>query len=65
MINTWLHAIRTSDGKIVLDNKDGETVASFVSDAVFYIVTGFKDVNAFNAHQDDQPVKFLLWKREH
>jgi hypothetical protein len=54
----------TIDG-VYLTDTHGDIVATFVSLATFYIVTGFKTVEAYNAWQDEQPVKFLVWKREH
>lgn len=70
MINTKLKAenVFRLGGKtdaINLVNLDGETVAAFSSAAFFYIVTGFKSAEAYNEHHDDEPVKFLVWKREH
>lgn len=50
---------------VYLTDTNGDIVATFVSLATFYIVTGFKTVEAYNAVQDEQPVKFLQWKREH
>ena len=65
MINTKLTAYDTFSDEIILENTDGDTVARFSSDAFFYIVTGFKTVADFNAHQNEHPVKFLVWPRAH
>lgn len=68
MINITLKAVavETPTGtKINLVNVDGDTVATFHGFPFFYVVTGFKTVDAFNANQEEQPTKFLLWKREH
>lgn len=67
MINTKLKAERGGLGNamVTLKNVDGETVATFSSDAFFYVVTGFKTIEAYNEYQEEQPVKFLVWKREH
>jgi hypothetical protein len=64
MINTKLTATENDKG-IFLENAAGDTVACFESAAYFYIVTGFKSVEAYNEHHADEPVKFLVWKREH
>lgn len=65
MINTKLRATQLENRKIVLMNNDGEIVAEFAGSAFFYVVTGFKSADAYNAHHADEPVKFLVWKREH
>lgn len=66
MINMKLKAVQhPTNGKIWLTNADGDIVAEFMTAPFFYIVTGFKTVEAYNAHHDEQPTKFLLWKREH
>jgi hypothetical protein len=54
----------TTDG-VYLTDTGGDIVATFVSLATFYIVTGFRTVEAYNAHQDQQPTKFLVWERKH
>ncbi|QBQ72105.1 hypothetical protein Milano_083 [Agrobacterium phage Milano] len=65
MINTKLIAREVGFGEIILKDTSGETVARFDSAPYFYIVTGFKSADAYNAHHADEPVKFLVWKREH
>lgn len=68
MINTKLTAkgseVIGSRG-INLINVDGECVASFSGPEFFYVVTGFKSAEAYNAHHADEPVRFLAWKRNH
>lgn len=65
MINTKLTAHNTINGReIILETVDGEVAARFASAAMFYIVTGFKSAEAYNEHHADEPVKFLVWKRE-
>lgn len=68
MINTKLTAKNSEvlgSRAINLLNNDGECIASFANDMFFYIVTGFKSAEAYNAHHDEAPVKFLIWKRVH
>ena len=66
MINIKLTAhYAESPTGVYLTDTHGDIVATFISLATFYIVTGFKTVEAYNAWQDEQPVKFLVWKREH
>jgi hypothetical protein len=65
MINTKLTAIELQCGAIELMDSQAEIVARFESAPYFYIVTGFKSADAYNAHHADEPVKFLVWKREH
>lgn len=66
MINTKLKAVPNAvTGKIYLETIQGKTVAIFENAAYFYIVTGFKSAEAYNEHHADEPVKFLVWKREH
>lgn len=64
MINTKLTAVQMSNCKIALVSASGEVVAEFAGSAFFYIVTGFKSADAYKAHHADEPVKFLVWKRE-
>jgi hypothetical protein len=64
MINTKLTARMVDDG-VYLTDVNRDIVATFVSLATFYIVTGFKTVEAYNDYQDEQPVKFLVWERKH
>ncbi len=65
MINTKLEARTTNGNEIKLFNTDKDCVATFSSIQFFYIVTGYKTVEAYNENQNEAPVKFLLWKREH
>lgn len=65
MINTKTTAFRAHNGSITMKNMDGDEVATFASDAFFYIITGFKTVDAYNEYQDEQPTKFLVWPRQH
>lgn len=66
MINAKLIArITKHNGHIDLLNCHGSIVATFESEPFFYIVTGFKSADAYNAHYAEEPVKFLVWKREH
>lgn len=66
MINTKLKACNTvNEREIVLVDASGDIVARFESAPFFYIVTGFKSAEAYNEHHADEPVKFLVWKREH
>lgn len=67
MINTKLKAVSRTDGlnKVYLVDVNDDIVAEFASTATFYIVTGFKSAEAYNEHHADEPVKFLVWKREH
>jgi hypothetical protein len=64
MINTKLFA-RHSGTTIELVNVDGDVVATFINLAMFYIVTGYKTVEAYNEWQDKKKVLFLIWKQEH
>lgn len=64
MINTKLTAKLESNGVIRLTHSSGDYVATFESAPFFYIVTGFKTVEAYNAHHADKPTTFLVWKRE-
>jgi hypothetical protein len=64
MINTKLKAVKKENG-IFLENAAGDTIACFESEPYFYIVTGFKSAEAYNEHHADEPVKLLVWKREH
>lgn len=68
MINTKLKAngseVIGSRG-INLINVDGECVASFSGPEFFYVVTGFKSAEEYNAHHADEPVKFLILSRNH
>lgn len=65
MINTKLTAVDDGDGVIRLLHSSGICVAKFEGYPFFYIVTGFKSADAYNAHYAEEPVKFLVWKREH
>lgn len=66
MINMKLKAVADKmSSAIYLETANGDGRVKFDNAALFYIVTGFKNVEAYNAHQAEQPTKFLQWKREH
>lgn len=66
MINMKLKAIKDAySSQVMLQDADGHSRIRFDTIEFFYIVTGFKTVEAYNAHQEEQPTKFLVWNREH
>lgn len=65
MINTKLKAVADAySSAVYLESESGEGRVDFDNLALFYIVTGFKSVEAYNEHHADEPVKFLVWKQE-
>ncbi len=69
LICTTMCATQEPLGRIRIVGSDGDggamTVADFHSPAHFYLLTGFKSAEAFNAAQEDKPTSFILWERKH
>lgn len=66
MINMKLKAVADAHSSAVyLETANGDGRVKFDNLALFYIVTGFKTVEAYNDHHDEQPTRFLVWERKH